>query len=594
MSQKVLAITIILIILGILAPAKYYSFTKKPSEFTVAIDLDSLGDRNVVVSWAVLSIPGERSLNPKIDMGKGRLVLRFEVPEESWRKVVMNAGIPPATPTITILLSDYDNNKSYTIIIPSAYIISHNEHIIDPAKINRILREDPAAALSFRGIVLDKNTIQDMEKQGYIIEVNKTLSDKAPLRFWEEPQARPDCTRWVLVSSGDRIYYEKNTRHAAAKEELPAWWYNHFIHEKGRGAYYYWEAFRDRLVAAYYYVPASESMNKALQDIARWAFNPDHSNKGEGGLIPVNAVPLEDFVGGDHWNNTLPPLAYMGLIPLFQVATENSVGTPNSRDTLAVSTAYFAAQYPGSISGLLIDGMYASAQSTANIAMRTGSFILSLTGQSRYIYVEGRIYSPGDYIVTIWKPAGSVTCNGTVYRVIIPRTMIVSFYTLSLDYNRIYVLKTRLEGPAPLASPGASVLLGSYKYWQGDYEGNLKQIFQFEINRLNVNATMGYEATLGGPAYTLAQAIFRGAKNGVFEYLSRDLASRLLDTGLVAGINAGGKIILTISLLQNDKPNETYTVTFTNLVPSSLDGKEGLGSLSWGGVVVSISKPSGG
>ena len=151
MSQKVLAITIILIILGILAPAKYYSFTKKPSEFTVAIDLDSLGDRNVVVSWAVLSIPGERSLNPKIDMGKGRLVLRFEVPEESWRKVVMNAGIPPATPTITILLSDYDNNKSYTIIIPSAYIISHNEHIIDPAKINRILREDPAAALSFRG-----------------------------------------------------------------------------------------------------------------------------------------------------------------------------------------------------------------------------------------------------------------------------------------------------------------------------------------------------------------------------------------------------------------------------------------------------------
>lgn len=141
MSQKALAIAIIIVILVVLASAKYYPFTKEPSEFRVVIDLDSLGDRNVVVSWAVLSIPGERSLNPKIDRGKGRLVLRFIVPEESWRKAVLNAGIPPATPTITILLSDYDHHKSYTIIIPSAYIISHNKHIIDPAKINKVLRE---------------------------------------------------------------------------------------------------------------------------------------------------------------------------------------------------------------------------------------------------------------------------------------------------------------------------------------------------------------------------------------------------------------------------------------------------------------------
>jgi len=100
--------TAIITLLVILASAVYYSSNKKPSEFTVLIDLDSLGDRNVVVSWAVLSIPGERSLNPKIDREKGILTIRFKVPGESWKKAVLAAGIPPATPTTTILQLDYD------------------------------------------------------------------------------------------------------------------------------------------------------------------------------------------------------------------------------------------------------------------------------------------------------------------------------------------------------------------------------------------------------------------------------------------------------------------------------------------------------
>ena len=581
---------LLLVILTLTSLAIYVNATET-STFTVTISTRAFSHEKFLVSSAILSIPGARSKQPKIIEEKGKLTLKFQIPQNAWKLAGEARGNLITSPTITILLADYNHNKTINIILTSEYIIHHKKHINKPTEIIKILRKDPMAAMRLKEITLDSKTIKELETLGYIIE-GHIIDDGIPPQPWEKPAPRTACSQWTLIDNRLGIYYEKNSNHPAASEQTPQWWKDHYQQVNWHTADDYWRQFRDRLVAAYYYVPSNVNLTDAIQSIASWAFSPNSPDSRSTNVSTVSTLPLEVFVGANHWQNTLPSIVYDGLIPVFYYRVDNQVDTQNSRESLLLSVNIFAAQLTGAISGLLAGGMYISTQSASHITLSKYSHNFYLYDQSKYFYLKGKIFSPGDYIVTEWKETGVTTCGGVSYKVVVPRTIVTPFYTVSLDYSKIYVYDHRIDNLGFLENPGISILLKDYKYSPSNYIGNLTSIFIFNINNTNASANMNYEAILGSPVFEFIANIFEGSSGGAFESLAMNIAGKLLDTGYINANFSGGGALITIDLEQCSKPNETYIITILNRVPTKLNNINGISTMTWGGLEITITTPS--
>lgn len=142
-------------------------------------------------------------------------------------------------------------------------------------------------------------------------------------------------------------------------------------------------------------------------------------------------------MGANHWNNSLPTVAYQGLMPIFSYKINNLVDTISSEKSMLVSFSIVTASTVGYVSGLLASGMYLSVQSASKLGFDNFAGIYSTHDFSQNVYLEGIVYSPGDYIITAWKIIGKIQCNGITYKVIVPRTITVPLYTVTLDFGHI-------------------------------------------------------------------------------------------------------------------------------------------------------------
>lgn len=197
------------------------------------------------------------------------------------------------------------------------------------------------------------------------------------------------------------VYYSKNWNHPVANEATPSWWKYHFIGNSGSvmSAEDYWKMFKDYVVAAKYYVRVGTDMNKAIQEIANYAFHPGSPQNKMQGTTPVSMLTLEEFVGVNHWENSLPPTVYQRLLPFFTYRIDNQVDTNNSMCSIAMQVIIGYGQSIGFTSGLLLSGLYVASQSSSQFFdIDVYSDLQGMHDLTKYVYVKGKIYSPGDYI----------------------------------------------------------------------------------------------------------------------------------------------------------------------------------------------------
>lgn len=445
------------------------------------------------------------------------------------------------------------------------------------------------AALRIEKITIDEKAINELKQQGYLLILNRTLDDGLPIFQWEKPSAS-SCNNWIPVDSQLGIYYSKNWNHPAANEPTPSWWKKRFIQVNWQTADDYWELFRDRLVAAKYYVPVNVDMNKAIQAIANWAFSPNTPNHRGSGLSTVNVISLERYVGVNHWNNSLPSIVYRGLIPIFSYKVDNLIDTPNSEKSMLIDIETITASSIGYVSGLLVSGMFVSTQAASQINIDHFEDDHGTYDFTRYIYLKGKVYSPGDYIVTAWKVVGKTQCNGIKYKVIVPRTVTTPFYTVSLDFSHIYVYNnTKVNTIGFLKTPGISIVLSNYKYNQNNYIGNYHTMFKFEVKKTSASINYGYQAIIGNPVFYVVKAIFDYIATGPYEKLATKIMGLLLDTGYINVRYTGSGALISLKIKQSQvPPNETYIINVMNKVPRSLDHVNGVDTLTWGGLIIEI------
>ncbi|MCE4622107.1 MAG: hypothetical protein F7B19_02175 [Desulfurococcales archaeon] len=518
--------------------------------------------------------------------------LKFELPRQAGVRSINPASPLVTAPTFTIILADYNNNRSINMIITSEFILSYYKHIKNSYNIINKLEEDPMAALRIGKITIDQDVINELRKQGYLFILNRTLGYDLPTFKWET-LSNTSCNQWTPVDSQLGIYYSKNLDHPAAHETTPQWWKRRFIQINEHSADEYWVLFRDRLVAAQYYVPANADMNKAIQAIANWAFNPNAPKHEGSGLYAVNVVSLEKYVGANHWNNSLPTIAYQGLIPIFSYKINNLVGTISSERSMMVSFSIVTASTIGYVSGLLASGMYLSVQSASNLGFDNFADNQATHDFSQNTYLKGIVYSPGDYIITVWKTVSKIQCNGITYKVIVPRTITVPLYTITLDFGHVYVYNsTTIDSLEFLTQPGESIILSNFIYNNSIFIGDYHTMFKFEVKQTNASMNHGYLSIVGGPVFKIILSIFNFNINGAYEELSANTSKILLNTGYVNVKNTGEAVIITLKLQQTVlQPNETYIINIVNKVPRELDGVHGITSLTWGGLIITIETP---
>ncbi len=558
--------------------------------FTVIIDKDVVGDYTLV--GVVLALPGIHGVEPDTVIDQGDMIrVTYRLSQETVSDYLRAAEGSISSPTITILLVDYENNRSMSIIVTSGFLVSLSIGEMDPERIIKILEADPLAGLRIERLEIDRDVFNKLEKYGYVFTSNRVPGSNIPVMEWEETLLTAKSCGWdAVVDPSLGIYYAKNWNHPAASQEMPAWFEERFVRVGGGlDAEFYWEKFRDRLVAAAYYVPMSVDLNDAIHSIADWAMWPNDPNwRGSTALLP-----LEAFVGVNNWIDSLPPTVYTGWITLFSYKIENHVDTQNSINTLGLTGYIVSSEFLGSVSGLLVDGLFVSTESSSSSSVQCIDVNVQFEDSIKYFAVIGSIHSPGDYIITTWKVAGTVTCNGATYRVVIPRTITAPLYSVSLDYSTLQEFGQNPSSPEWLVRPGVSILLSDYKYNPDTYRGWMNSIYDFKLTKTSSQLNYGYNAIVGNPVFKFILTIYDYAATRPYEKLAVDLAEVLLNTGYINVNFAGATTVISLHLIEGEEPEEYYSISIYNLVPRDLNNVQGVDSLSWGRVVFSLTEDTG-
>lgn len=174
-----------------------------------------------------------------------------------------------------------------------------------------------------------------------------------------------------------------------------------------------------------------------------------------------------------------------------------------------------------------------------------------------------------------------------------PRTITTPLYSVSLDLSKIYAYNNQLPNtPKFPASSGISILLKDHHYNQSNYVGFDHVMFEFKVRRVSSSVNLGYQAVIGNPVFSIIKAIFGYTTSSPYESLATTLAGSLLNTEYINTRYSGGGAVVKVQILQANPPNKTYLITVLNKVPKPINGLNGVSTLSWGGIIVSVSRPT--
>ncbi|MCE4617501.1 MAG: hypothetical protein F7C32_02835 [Desulfurococcales archaeon] len=575
----------------------------RPSVFTLKIDKDALrmiGYESFVVSSATLSIPGVPALQPTVKNSFDSLEIVFKIPEKVWSSPLkLIKGDAVSSPAISVILTDYNNHKTVNLIIPSPYIIYKNMGIDNITEIHEILLQDPLAAIRTDSLTISSKDIPTMRQLGLIFEINKTFTSNLQLQPWEKQLiTTQSCNLGTEITQG--IYYNFNPSHPVANEDTPQWWRNRVKTPINGGDAIAWEVFKDRLVAAVYYVSSDIYLNDAITVIANYAYNNElYGNSGPASSIDMDAL-IRAFTrySESGWDDSLTnrigePIGYpvySGYIPLFKYQISNTVGTYNSKHILEVIATVAHSESLGVASGMLVNGLFLGATASTNVDIMGKQSRHYMTNSKVGFYVYGEIYTQGDFAVTFWDPIGSIICGGREYTIIVPRTVITPLLTLNMFFSddTFYMVANETVEEPPTYAPGISEIT-TISYGPDDYGGGRNVIYNFEIDSSDSDMTLGYNAIIGNPLLRFMVDVYGNLASSTYAGIAVDTAKATMDTGYISASFQGSATLINLTLYENlVPPTENYTIKIVNTVPRALDGIPNVTSLTWDEVRIYI------